>query len=92
LDHDDRGNYSLIDATGVGMQQKLPLEKLKVVDNIVMLNDLKEIKLIIDDKTIDNKLEYCRMRHNRRQHFRLLSIFFLVYIMYIYISSCANSA
>jgi hypothetical protein len=58
FDHDDRGSYSLIDATGVGMQQKLPLEKLKVVDNSVMLNDLKEIKVIIDDKTIDNKLEY----------------------------------
>lgn len=44
--HDERGNYFLIDALGNGMSQKYPLEKLKVVDESKLKPGVDEIKTI----------------------------------------------
>ena len=64
FDHDERGNYRLEDEMGNGLQQKFPLEKLWVVrhnSEIVSgenLDEICEVKEIIDDRTINNKIEY----------------------------------
>ena len=59
FDHDERGNYSLIDQVGNGMPKKFPIEKLKLVSKEQYIADeIDEIKRILDDKTVSNKLEY----------------------------------
>jgi hypothetical protein len=59
FDHDERGNYSLIDHLGNGMPKKFPLEKLKIVSKDQYIADhIDEIKKILDDKKIENKIQY----------------------------------
>ena len=58
FDHDERGNYVLLDSLGNGMQAKFPLEKLKILDEATLEENLGEIKELVNDRRIDNKLEY----------------------------------
>ena len=64
FDHDERGNYLLKDKMGVGLQQKIPLEKLWIVErvegeDIEIENDsIGEVKEILEDRTSNNKIEY----------------------------------
>ena len=58
LDHDERGNYLLVDSLGVGLQQKIPLEKLLIVDKSQQQDNVVEVKEILKDRTIENKIEY----------------------------------
>ena len=57
LDHDERGNYLLVDSLGEGVKGKFPLEKLRIVGD-VLEEDAAEVKEILKDRTINNKLEY----------------------------------
>ena len=65
FDHDERGNYRLKDSMGIGMQQKFRLEKLWPISTTVHKEldvqekgDICEVKDIIDDRTVNNKIEY----------------------------------
>jgi hypothetical protein len=58
FDHDNRGNYFLKDSIGEGNSQKYPLEKLKIVPNEVLKDNLKEIKKILEHKKILNTYQY----------------------------------
>jgi hypothetical protein len=58
MDHDERGNYLLIDSLGEGVAGKYPLEKLKIVENGRIEEQIGEIKVILKDRTINNKIEY----------------------------------
>ncbi|MCB1179790.1 MAG: chromo domain-containing protein, partial [Leptospiraceae bacterium] len=58
FDHDERGNYSLIDTLGNGLSQKFALEKLRVVPEEQFLQDVEEVKSILKDRTVNNKIEY----------------------------------
>jgi len=56
LDHDERGNYLLVDSLGVGLQQKIPVEKLLIVDESQQQDNVVEVKEILKDRTIENKI------------------------------------
>ena len=60
VDNDSRGNYLLIDQMSVGYEKKIPLEKLKVVneEQYENVDDIQEIKKILNDRTKDNKIQY----------------------------------
>jgi hypothetical protein len=58
FDHDERGNYSLIDSLGIGLSRKYPLEKLKIVDKSQYNDNLSEVKRILNDRTRNNTIEY----------------------------------
>ena len=58
FDHDEHGNYFLQDQTGQGSQRKYPLEKLKIVEKEILENNIGEIEKILNDRKIENKLEY----------------------------------
>ena len=60
VDNDSLGNYLLINQTNVGYEKKVPLEKLKIVNDKQYENvdDIQEIKKILNDRTRDNKIQY----------------------------------
>lgn len=49
FDHDDCGNYSLIDNFGNGLPKKYPFEKFKLIPNQQYSTEVEEIKRIISD-------------------------------------------
>ncbi|MCA9761179.1 MAG: hypothetical protein KC463_06680, partial [Streptococcus sp.] len=58
FDHDERGNYSLVDALGNGIPKKYPIEKLKIVPKSVMNEKVEEIEKIINDRRVNDSMEY----------------------------------
>ena len=58
FDHDERGNYALVDALGNGLPKKYPIEKLKIVPKEQMREDIVEVDKIINDRTSENKTQY----------------------------------
>ncbi len=58
FDHDERGNYLLLDSLGNGIQTKYPLEKLKLLSQDKIEENLFEVKELINDRRVDNKMEY----------------------------------
>jgi hypothetical protein len=57
-DHDERGNYLLLDNMNVGVDQKYPLEKLVVLDQSQQDEETGEVKAILNDRTRENAIEY----------------------------------
>ena len=58
FDHDERGNYLLLDSLGKRVQAKYPLEKLKILTEAEQVENISEVKEVINDRKIDNKLVY----------------------------------
>jgi len=58
FDHDMLGNYFLVDALGNGLGNKFPREKLYVVPAELYREDVDEVKSILKDRKVGNKLEY----------------------------------
>lgn len=58
FDHDERGNYSLVDQLGNGMPKKFPHEKLIVSKDQYIADKIDEIKKILKEKNVENKIEY----------------------------------